>query len=603
MNLVKIFLFFLIYITAPLQAFGADFSVDISFAATQSHILGNINYTIPPGYHAYSNQPGKTGLPTALKFALAENSALNTLYPPGIEKPDIYDPKIMTSVYQGEVDLFVILPEDARGEKYSAQLDMLLCSNKHCIPVKKELTGFIPQEPMPLADAPWKNSQLLHDIEDFSAELLSETNQPVQATAAPDAGHNKAVKLELELDPQYASPELEIFSLGKALLLGLLAGLILNAMPCVLPILALKINGLLLAGNLSNRKKMRLFRLHNLFFAAGILTLFTLLALILGAADLMWGQLYQSQALLLIMLVIVFLMGLSMLGVFTLPTFNLRLGMNSKNPALQAYCSGLLCTFLATPCSGPLLGGVLAWAFTQPLPILLAVFWAVGLGMSLPYLAFCVWPKMARILPGPGNWMYIFEHILGFLLLGTSLYLLSILPESRRLHVLSALLGVSFCAWLWGKFCGLTAPVWRRRLGTVLGLLILAGSVFWLLQPPEQNLAWQKFNPETFMEEIGKRNMLVEFTADWCPNCKFLEATILTRKNLMPLQKHYKITLVTVDLTDANPYGEKLLAMLGGKSIPVTALFAKGAKSHAPLVLRDIYTFDKLETAIKTQFN
>ena len=97
-----------------------------------------------------------------------------------------------------------------------------------------------------------------------------------------------------------------------------------------------------------------------------------------------WGQLYQQQSLLLGLVMLVFLMGLSMLGVFTLPVIDLKAGANSKNPRLQPYLTGLVSTFLATPCSGPLLGGVLGWAFTQPLLVLMVVFWAVGLGMALP---------------------------------------------------------------------------------------------------------------------------------------------------------------------------------------------------------------------------
>ena len=111
-----------------------------------------------------------------------------------------------------------------------------------------------------------------------------------------------------------------------------------------------------------------------------------MLAIVLGAADLIWGQFYQSQTLILIMLVLIFLMGLSMFGVFDLPMFSLNSLKKAQNTRLESYTTGLLSTILATPCSGPLLGGVLGWAFTQPLPILLVVFWAVGLGMALPYI-------------------------------------------------------------------------------------------------------------------------------------------------------------------------------------------------------------------------
>ncbi len=201
----------------------------------------------------------------------------------------------------------------------------------------------------------------------------------------------------------------------------------------------------------SDRQKVHNLREHNLCFAAGIMTLFTILALVFGLFDLMWGQLYQSHAFLLCMLLLVFLMGLSMLGVFHLPAMDLRLDAKNSNPRLCSYLTGLVSTFLATPCSGPLLGGVLAWAFTQPLPVLMVVFWAVGLGMSLPYLVICVDPKMANILPRPGAWMLVFEQVLGFMLLGTALYLLSILPVALHFKALCACGKNSRLAGIYGK--------------------------------------------------------------------------------------------------------------------------------------------------------
>ena len=336
--------------------------------------------------------------------------------------------------------------------------------------------------------------------------------------------------------------------------------------------------------------------------AGGVLTLFTGLALVLGLADLMWGQLYQNQSILLVMLLIVFLMGLSMLGVFTLPVIDLKTGENTKNPRLQSYLTGLVSTFLATPCSGPLLGGVLGWAFTQPLLILMVVFWAVGVGMALPYLLFCIWPNMARILPRPGPWMHVFERVVGFFLLGTALYLLSILPVEKHMHVLSVLLLVSLCAWLWGQFCGVSAPPLRRRVAGIAGGLLLLAAIVWVLRPVAPLPQWREFSPEYFTAQMGKKPMLLEFTADWCPNCKFMEATVLTDERLRAWQARYGMELIRVDLTNANAYAVRLLEALGSKSIPLTALFPEGDGASSPLVLRDVYGVQSLEKAMSETF-
>ena len=249
-----------------------------------------------------------------------------------------------------------------------------------------------------------------------------------------------------------------------------------------------------------------------------------------------------------------------------------------------------------------MLGGVLGWAFTQPLMIVVVVFWAVGLGMALPYLMFCLWPDLACILPKPGAWMHVFERIVGFMLMGTALYLLSVLPVERHMQVLTVLLVLSLCAWLWGQYCGITAPPLRRKIMSVIGVVLLVGSVFWVLRPVAPLPQWRQFTPEAFEANLGKKPMLLEFTANWCPNCKFMEATVLTDERMRKLQARYGIELVRVDLTNANAYAVRLLDALGSKSIPLTALFPAGDNANQPLVLRDVYSVRTLEQALNEAY-
>lgn len=618
--------------TAPLSAVRAwaeEVPVRLDFARDGDSIVVAVHLSIPPGYHAYAHEAGDAGRPTVLDFALEGGQMLPVWYPAGAMQRDFYDPEATIFAYEGEVVLFSALPEQAVGKPYTAGLSMLLCSNRNCLPINQSFTGVVPQSLPPVGGASWtgqwhklKNTQpVLADVPDAPATAASAPKMegrlaPPLGAGAPDALESAAaVRLagqasellpppegfELQLTPRYADASLEISSLGKALLVGILAGLLLNAMPCVLPVLTFKISGLLLMGG-SDKKSLRRFREHNLCFAGGVLTLFTGLALVLGLADLMWGQLYQNQGILLVMLLIVFLMGLSMLGVFTLPVIDLKTGENTKNPRLQSYLTGLVSTFLATPCSGPLLGGVLGWAFTQPLLILMVVFWAVGVGMALPYLLFCIWPNMARILPRPGPWMHVFERVVGFFLLGTALYLLSILPVEKHMHVLSVLLLVSLCAWLWGQFCGVSAPPLRRRVAGIAGGLLLLAAIVWVLRPVAPLPQWREFSPEYFTAQMGKKPMLLEFTADWCPNCKFMEATVLTDERLRAWQARYGMELVRVDLTNANAYAVRLLEALGSKSIPLTALFPAGDGASSPLVLRDVYGVQSLEKAMGETF-
>lgn len=621
----------------PQRAAAENLSVRLEFARDGENIVAAARLIIPQGYHAYAHEAGDAGRPTRLDFALEGGPMLPVWYPAGAMQRDYYDPDATVFVYEDEVSLFSLLPGQAEGKAYTAALSLLLCSRRNCLPVNQSFTGIVPRDLPALESMPWVGLwQKLKDSEPVLSGLPSAPENPQTPPAPPDArlvpplgaglpeaadadlaganalpawtgnaqapGHAQApASFDVQLTPRYADASLEISSLGKALLVGILAGLLLNAMPCVLPVLTFKISGLLLMGG-GEKQGLRRFREHNLCFAAGVMTLFTGLALVLGLADLMWGQLYQNQSVLLIMLLIVFLMGLSMLGVFTLPVIDLKPGAHCKNPRLQSYLTGLVSTFLATPCSGPLLGGVLGWAFTQPLLILMVVFWAVGLGMALPYIAFSIWPDMARILPRPGAWMQTFERIVGFFLLGTALYLLSILPVEKHMQVLSVLLLVSLCAWLWGRYCSMDAPPLRRRLAGLAGLALLLAAGFWVLRPVAPLPQWRDFSPEYFTAQLGKKPMLLEFTADWCPNCKFLEATVLTDERLRDWQARYGMELVRVDLTNADAYAQALLQALGSKSIPLTALFPPGDGASSPLVLRDVYGVQSLERAMSESF-
>lgn len=619
------------------QALAQDIGTRFSFARDGEAVIACLTVQLPGGSHAYSHEPGDVGRPTSLAFSLRKGPPLPVYYPRGSVQRDFYDPNASVSVYDGTFHLFLSLPGGSAGAPYAATLSQLVCSSHNCTPVDRRLEGTIPATLPAVAEMPWaadwREAAAGKPCADADPEagafgfgmaggdapatfqglrsamdVPAEEARPFVPGSSFEEGEVGKMDLSLpppdfsiQLEPVYADNSVEIFSLGMALLLGIVAGLLLNAMPCVLPVLTFKITGLLMTCK-DTKAGLARFREYNIFFVAGILTLFTVLAVVLGALDLMWGQLYQSQEFLLVMILLVFLMGLSMLGVFCLPVMDLKAISGTKNSRLRAYCTGLLSTFLATPCSGPLLGGVLGWAFTQPLPVLIVVFWSVGIGMSLPYIFLSLFPRFARALPTPGRWMQVFEHVVGFLLMATCLYLLSILPTAMHMRVLTALLVLALVAFLWGQFCPLSAPRLRRRIGGFIFTLALFGVFAYALHEPAPEFSWRPFGPTQFVSALGKRPILVEFTADWCPNCKFVEATVFTEKRMRRLRREYGVDFVRVDLTDSNAYGVKLLGLLGSRSIPLTALFPTGERASRPLVLRDVFTGESLERAAKRAF-
>ncbi len=400
---------------------------------------------------------------------------------------------------------------------------------------------------------------------------------------------------------------LEVASLGKALFFGLLAGFILNLMPCVLPVLTLKMQSLLL--NEEGEARIQAFRTHNLFFGAGILSQFLILGVILGSLGLMWGELFQNVYFVAGMLVVIFALALSLLGLFTLPILDVQGAPSTQkkhgaSPGRQAFFMGMVATLLATPCSGPLLGGVLSWAFLQPLSIIVASIMAVGMGMALPYGLLAWQPQWVRFMPRPGAWMLILEKMVAFFLLGTALYIFSLLPSHAHLPMLTGLLGLAVMGWLWGALGNLQAPRWRRVLLRCLFVLSMGGVLFYGVQEPKQNVAsgavvWQEFTVASLTVALGKEPLLVEFTADWCPNCKYVEKTVLTAENLKAWQQTYGLRFIKVDITRDNAEGEALLHALGSRSIPFTAVFAPGEAAKKPVILRDIYTKESLDAALE----
>jgi len=395
-------------------------------------------------------------------------------------------------------------------------------------------------------------------------------------------------------------------SLLKALPLALLAGLLLNLMPCVLPVACLKLSGLLAAchSREAGCDRFALIREHNLYFAAGVMVYFCALALILGLADMAWGQLFQSPGLILGAAVVLFALGLSLFGVFYLPVVDLKIAARrGTNPRLQAFSTGILATLLATPCSGPFLGGVLAWTLLQSPAVVVAVFVGIGAGMALPYLGLALRPELTRFVPQPGPWMNRLEKLAGFLLMAACLYFLSILPQPMLLPALAAILATGFACHAWGGWTSLSQTALTRWSIRLAALALIVWTSLWAASPPPPpDTLWERFEPQAFAQALGQDNLLVDFTADWCPTCKALEKTVLAPKALEGLRARYGARAVKVDLTRENPEAMALLKALGSASIPVAALFPKGEGAKRPLILRDLFTSGQLEEAAREAF-
>ena len=408
--------------------------------------------------------------------------------------------------------------------------------------------------------------------------------------------------------------------LGTFLLFGFIGGFILNLMPCVLPVISLKIFGFI---KQAGQSRARIFR-SGLAFCTGIFAWFIALAILLIALksagrDATWGGLQFTNAyFVLVLSVIVLIFALNLFGVFeiSLPQSMQRgmLASGERKDDLGSFFQGVFATVLATPCTAPFLGTALGFAFTQSAPVILLMFAAVAAGMSAPYLLLSAQPAWMKFIPQPGSWMVHLKQFMGFLLLATLLFLIYVLGAQRGLEgaiwASCFLLIVAIACWMKGAFIVPTASIAKRTTTLVLMLVLLIGSGFYFIgdkfQSAKIDIAqgasggdWQPFTPERLQTERDAGHaVFVDFTAAWCLTCKFNEKAVLENSEVRDAFQRHGIVKLKADWTNGDPQITKLLQQFGRPGVPLYVLYP--GKSQEPIVFPELLTkgilLDKLET-------
>lgn len=365
-------------------------------------------------------------------------------------------------------------------------------------------------------------------------------------------------------------------TLWSVLLLALLGGLILNLMPCVLPVLAIKLSSLVQQQGQTQRQTRQQF----LASSAGIIFSFLLLALLmtglrLSGQALGWGVQFQSSGFLLVMVLVMFLFSASL---FDLLHFRLPSGLNTKlatqggDGLLGHFGQGAFATLLATPCSAPFLGTAVAYALTAPLPQLWLLFVALGVGMSLPWLLVAALPGMARCLPRPGRWMVHLRSVLGLFMLLATFWLVTLLVPhwgSTFALVLAGVLLAVLCGWL----------VKRRALqqaGVVFITLTLAGALFLMtrITPEEETLHWQPLTEAAIHQALEQdKRVFVDVTADWCITCKVNKSRVLNQPDVRAALKADDVVLLRGDWTQPDPAIGEFLRRRDRVAIPFNQIY------------------------------
>ena len=394
-------------------------------------------------------------------------------------------------------------------------------------------------------------------------------------------------------------------SLLAALFGALLGGMLLNLMPCVFPVLAIKVVGFVHVKDQATRVNT------GLAYSAGVVLSFLALgALLLGlraaGEQLGWGFQLQSPAVVAALAVLFTLMGLNLAGLFEFGGFlpGRVAGLQAKNPTLNAFLSGVLATAIASPCTAPFMGASLGYALGLPAVQALAVFAAIGVGMALPYLAASVVPAVARALPRPGAWMLTFKQLMAFPMFATVVWLVWVLGQQSGIDGAGALLALLVL---------LTLTIWSltlkgRARTTLTGVsMVLLVAALWSVGPnvvklqegPAANQAangWQPWEPLRVEQLTAQgQSVFVDFTAAWCVTCQYNKKTTLANASVLADLQAKKVVLLRADWTRRDPAVTAALRQLGRSGVPVYVIYKAG---RAPVVLSEILSVDNLRAEL-----
>jgi thiol:disulfide interchange protein DsbD len=397
-----------------------------------------------------------------------------------------------------------------------------------------------------------------------------------------------------------------------ALLFALVGGALLNLMPCVFPVLSLKVLGF--AQHAGDRRQLLA---GGLAYTAGVVLSFVALAALLlalraGGEQLGWGFQLQSPAFVAALAALFTLIGLNLAGLFefgsVLPSS--WAAARARHPLADSALTGVLAVAVASPCTAPFMGASLGLAVTLPTAEALAVFAALGLGMALPYLAASAWPAVARALPRPGAWMAHFRSLMAFPMFATVVWLVWVLGQQVGIDGAAALLGLlvalAFVAWALGS-----PTLGRRARGAfgALSVLLLAGALAWALPALRQDAlaqpggsarvdeAWQPWSAERVAAGLAEgRPVFVDFTAAWCVTCQFNKRTTMADERVKAAFERRNVLLLRADWTRRDAAISAELSRLGRSGVPVYALYAPGAAG--PRLLSEILSVDEVTGAL-----
>lgn len=372
------------------------------------------------------------------------------------------------------------------------------------------------------------------------------------------------------------------YSVWFALGLAFVAGLALNIMPCVWPVLPLIVMRIVEHGKESKARAMSMgfaFCFGILLFFASLAATNVLLQLAYGTV-LQWGDQFRNPAFVCGMAMLLIVMAFFMFGMFTV---SLPSSIAGKQGSGKGYAGsvgmGFLAAILSTPCSFGILAAAFAWAQVQPLMLGTSAILVIGVGMAMPYLILTSMPKLLNRIPKAGRWMELFKEAIGFILLIIAVKLIAALPQDRRMSVLYFSVILGFGVWMWGGWVNYGTKLSHKIIVRGLAMILtIAAGILFLSGPKQELIAWQDYDAGTIESSLkNKQPVLIKFTADWCLSCQVVEKRVFSQKDIAELLEKKGVITIKADTTTRDmPATDALKNIYNEPGVPVTMLLVPG---------------------------
>ncbi|MFO1441567.1 MAG: cytochrome c biogenesis protein CcdA [Verrucomicrobiaceae bacterium] len=545
-----------------------------------------------PHFHTYGKviAKGATGKPTKLTWTLPEGWAAEELPWPATISFESFGVK--ADGYEGTVHLPAKITPPAgvtagSAIKLQVNVDGLVCDDKSCLPFRKDAA-------LDLAIA--TATALDDSVKDVFASLPP-LPAATTATAAGDA--SSPVKDEAATPPSFLILMISAF----------IGGLILNIMPCVFPVLGIKVVGIVQQAG-EDRKQVVL---HGLIYTLGILLSFWVLGGIVVALGKAWGFQLQSAGFNFGLATFFLIFGLNMAGVFEMGASAVGVGQNlqAKHGLGGSFFSGLLATAVSTPCSAPFLGTALGFAVKLPAPQAMLLFTLIGLGLASPFLLLSAFPSLVKVLPRPGAWMESFKQGMSFLLFGTVFYMLWVLTAMVEgpalLWLMLSLVLIAMACWVYGRWSLPHLPAATRTKAVIISIVLITGGLALGWPPPpvkhkpqpvfEYGHMWEPWSESSVQDYLSAgKPVYIDYTAKWCLTCQ-VNKRVYPNPALQELFKKHQVVTVRADFTHEDPEIKKSFESLGKGAVPVNVLHIPGKKD--PVILPELLTPDNVSAALK----